>query len=407
MKREQEGTYTLWEKIKAMGPGILIVGSFIGPGTVTSATKAGAAYGYDLLWTVVFSVIAVIVLQGMCARLGIVTRTGLAESLVEYLKDRPVFKNFMVFLVSISIITGGVAYMGGDLTGTAIGISTITGIPSRTIAGIWGVCIMILINIGDAIKSLETLLSICVGIMSIVFVATMLIVKPDVVGMFVGAVPTVPSGSLMTCVALIGTTVVPYNMFIHATSARKTWTIKELPIARFDTTVSMIIGGIITLAIMVTAGTVMKGMDVKSAADMAIQLRPLLGDFSVPFLSLGLIAAGVSSAVITPLGVSYVLAGLFGWKMEKSDKRFFWTNILVLVFGIIVATTGIQPLTIIMVAQAVNGVFLPVIVFTTVYLTSRKEIMGEYTNSMLSNILGGAIFIISLVIGVSSLLELL
>ena len=407
MKREQEGTYTLWEKIKAMGPGILIVGSFIGPGTVTSATKAGAAYGYDLLWTVVFSVIAVIVLQGMCARLGIVTRTGLAESLVEYLKDRPVFKNFMVFLVSISIITGGVAYMGGDLTGTAIGISTITGIPSRTIAGIWGVCIMILINIGDAIKSLETLLSICVGIMSIVFVATMLIVKPDVVGMFVGAVPTVPSGSLMTCVALIGTTVVPYNMFIHATSARKTWTIKELPIARFDTTVSMIIGGIITLAIMVTAGTVMKGMDVKSAADMAIQLRPLLGDFSVPFLSLGLIAAGVSSAVITPLGVSYVLAGLFGWKMEKSDKLFFWTIILVLVFGIIVATTGIQPLTIIMVAQAVNGVFLPVIVFTTVYLTSRKEIMGEYTNSMLSNILGGAIFIISLVIGVSSLLELL
>ena len=407
MKREQEGTYTLWEKIKAMGPGILIVGSFIGPGTVTSATKAGAAYGYDLLWTVVFSVIAVIVLQGMCARLGIVTRTGLAESLVEYLKDRPVFENFMVFLVSISIITGGVAYMGGDLTGTAIGISTITGIPSRTIAGIWGVCIMILINIGDAIKSLETLLSICVGIMSIVFVATMLIVKPDVVGMFVGAVPTVPSGSLMTCVALIGTTVVPYNMFIHATSARKTWTIKELPIARFDTTVSMIIGGIITLAIMVTAGTVMKGMDVKSAADMAIQLRPLLGDFSVPFLSLGLIAAGVSSAVITPLGVSYVLAGLFGWKMEKSDKLFFWTIILVLVFGIIVATTGIQPLTIIMVAQAVNGVFLPVIVFTTVYLTSRKEIMGEYTNSMLSNILGGAIFIISLVIGVSSLLELL
>ncbi len=80
---------------------------------------------------------------------------------------------------------------------------------------------------------------------------------------------------------------------------------------------------------------------------------------------------------------------------------------MVLVFGIIVATTGIQPLTIIMVAQAVNGVFLPVIVFTTVYLTSRKEIMGEYTNSMLSNILGGAIFIISLVIGVSSLLELL
>lgn len=407
MEKQVEKQYTLWEKIKAMGPGILIVGSFIGPGTVTSATKAGAAYGYDLLWTVIFSVIAVVVLQGMCARLGIVTRTGLAESLVDYLKDRPMFKNVMVALVSISIITGGVAYMGGDLTGTAIGISTITGIPSRTIAGIWGVCIMVLINIGDAIKSLETLLSICVAIMSVVFVATMVIVKPDISALFLGSIPSIPPNSLMTCVALIGTTVVPYNMFIHATSARKTWTIEQMPIARFDTTVSMIIGGIITGAIMITAGAVMKGMEVKSAADMAVQLRPLLGDFSIPFLSLGLIAAGVSSAVITPLGVSYVLAGLFGWKMDKSDKRFFWTNILVLVFGIIVATTGIQPLTIIMVAQAVNGVFLPVIVFTAVYLTSRKEVMGAYTNSMLENVLGIAIFVISLVIGMSSLLELI
>lgn len=406
MEKVTPNKYTLMEKIKAMGPGILIVGSFIGPGTVTSATKAGAGYGYALLWTIVFSVIAVMVVQEMSARLGIVTRLGLAEVLVEHFKDRPILKFLMTALVSSAIILGGVAYMGGDLTGTAIGLSTITGISSRIIAPIWGICILVLINIGDAIKSLETLLSICVAVMSIVFVATMIIVQPDLTALFMGVIPTVPQDSIMTCVALIGTTVVPYNMFIHATSARKTWTLEQLPIAEFDTKVSMIIGGVITGAIMITAGTVMHGMQVTSAADMAIQLQPLLGSFSIPFLSMGLIAAGVSSAVITPLGVSYVLAGLFGWKMDKSDKRFFWTNVLVLAFGIVVAATGFNPLTIIMAAQAVNGVFLPIIVFTVVYLTAQKSVMGAYTNNMLQNVLGIAIFLVSLVIGVSSILEL-
>ena len=179
-----------------------------------------------------------------------------------------------------------------------------------------------------------------------------------------------------------------------------------LPLSRFDVTASMIIGGVITGAVMITAGTVMLGMDVKSAADMAVQLQPLLGSFSVPFLSLGLIAAGVSSAVITPLGVSYVLAGLFGWKMDKSDKRFFWTNILVVIFGIFVAATGFNPLAIIMMAQAVNGIFLPIIVIALVYITSRKRVLGQYANTPLQIVLGACVGIISLVIGVSSVLSL-
>lgn len=399
--------YTLKEKLKAIGPGILIVGSFIGPGTITSATKAGAAYGYNLVWTVIFSVIAVIVLQEMAARLGIVTQNGLAEELVKELSDRPVLKWAMVGLVASAITLGGVAYMGGDLTGTAIGISTLTGIPSNIIAPIWGVCVLVLINMGDAIKSLEKLLSICVSIMAIVYVVTMIFVGPDLGQLFRGAIPNVPSGSIMTCVALIGTTVVPYNMFIHAISAHKTWKSPEqLPLSKFDIKFSMIVGGIITGAVVISAGTVMRGMNVNSAADMAIQLQPLLGSFAKPFLSMGLIAAGVSSAVITPLGVSYVLAGLFGWEMNKKDKCFFWTNTLVLVFGIFVAATGFNPLAIIMMAQAVNGIFLPIIVFTLVYITSRKRVLGGHRNTLLQNIIGICVLGITLVIGISSVLSL-
>lgn len=395
---EKNKTYTLKDKCKALGPGILVVGSFIGPGTITSATRAGATYGYALLWTVIFSVIAVIVMQEMAARLGIVTQNGLAEELVKELSDRPPLKWAMIILVASAIVLGGVAYMGGDLTGTAIGISSLTGIPSNIVAPIWGIGVLILINIGDAVKTLEKLLSVCVSVMAIVFVVTMIIVKPDLGELLMGAVPNVPQNAIMTCVAMIGTTVVPYNMFIHATSARKTWhNPEELPLARFDVTISMIIGGIITGAVMITAGTVMRGMTVSSAADMAVQLEPLLGSFSKPFLSIGLISAGVSSAVVTPLGVSYVLAGLFKWKMDKTDKRFFATNIIVVVIGIIVSATGYNPISIIMMAQAVNGIFLPIIVIALVFITSRTRVLGQYKNSLLRNLLGGCVAIISLV----------
>ena len=404
---EKNKTYTLKDKCKALGPGILVVGSFIGPGTITSATRAGATYGYSLLWTVIFSVIAVIVMQEMAARLGIVTQNGLAEELVKELSDRPPLKWAMIILVASAIVLGGVAYMGGDLTGTAIGISSLTGIPSNIVAPIWGIGVLILINIGDAVKTLEKLLSVCVSVMAIVFVVTMIIVKPDLGELLMGAVPNVPQNAIMTCVAMIGTTVVPYNMFIHATSARKTWhNPEELPLARFDVTISMIIGGIITGAVMITAGTVMRGMTVSSAADMAVQLEPLLGSFSKPFLSIGLISAGVSSAVVTPLGVSYVLAGLFKWKMDKTDKRFFATNIIVVVIGIIVSATGYNPISIIMMAQAVNGIFLPIIVIALVFITSRTRVLGQYKNSLLRNLLGGCVAIISLVIGISSVMSL-
>lgn len=398
--------YTLKDKMRAIGPGILVVGSFIGPGTITSATKAGAGYGYSLLWTVIFSTITVIILQGMAARLGIVKQNGFAEELVKELNDRPLAKWAMITLVAGAIILGGVAYMGGDLTGTAIGLSTMTGIPSNIIAPIWGIMIMFLVNQGNAIKTLEKLLTVCVSVMALVFIITMIIVKPDLGALFQGAVPMVPDGSLLYCIALIGTTVVPYNLFIHATSASKTWkSPDELPLSNFDITVSMTIGGLITGAVLITSAATLQGFDVKSAADMAIQLEPLLGSLAKPFLSLGLVAAGISSAVITPLGVSIVLAGLFGWKMDRSDKRFFWTNNLVLIFGIIVAATGFNPLTIILMAQAINGAFLPIIVIALVYITSRKRVLGEYRNGPITIALGAAISVITLVIGISSLIS--
>lgn len=407
-KKATERTFTLREKLGALGPGFLIVGSFIGPGTVTSSTKAGAEYGLTLFWCIIFSVIAVIVMQGMAARLGIVTQMGLAENLVKDFEDRPALRNLLCGLVAVAITIGGFAYMSGDLTGTAIGISALTGISTRIIAPVWGLCILLLLSFaGDAVKYLEKLLGICVVIMAIVFVVTMVCVKPDMGALLAGSIPSVPKGGLMTCLSLIGTTVVPYNFFLHAASAKRTWhSTDELPLCRFGTNVPMIIGGIVTGAIMITAATVMYGMPVRNAMDMAIQLEPTLGDYARPFMAIGLVAAGVSSAVCTPMGVSYVLAGLFGWKTNRSDKRYTITNFLILVTGIVIAGYGFNPVALIMAAQGVNGIVLPVVVGVTIYLTSRRKVMGEFANGTLNTLLGTAIFVISLILGISSVISL-
>ena len=396
--------FTFKEKLKALGPGFLIVGSFIGPGTVTSSTRAGAEYGYALFWCVIFSVIAVIVMQGMAARLGIITQKGLAENLVIDFQERPVLRNILVGLVAVAITIGGFAYMSGDLTGTAIGISALTGIPTNIVAPSWGVCIMILLYFcGDAVKYLEKLLGICVIIMAIVFLVTMVVVKPDLAALLSGSFPSIPEGGLMTCLALIGTTVVPYNMFLHAASAKRTWhSSEEVPLCRFGTNVPMIIGGLVTGAIMITSAAVMYGMPVRNALDMAVQLRPTLGSMAEPFMAAGLIAAGVSSAVCSPIGVSYVLAELFGWKTTGGDKRYTACNAAVLITGIVIAAMGFNPIALIMTAQAVNGIVLPVVVGVTIYLTSRTRIMGDYANSKLENVLGILIFLVSLILGLSS-----
>lgn len=401
--------YTIKEKIKAMGPGILVVGSFMGPGSITSATRAGASYGYALLWTVVFSIIAVIVSQEMAARFGIVTKCGLADGVVKYYQDKPFLRKFLMVLIAVCITLGGMAYMGGDLTGTAMGVAAITGIPANVIAAVWGCCILIIINISsDTIKSLEKLLACTVTVMAVIFTLTMIITKPSPAEILSGFLPSIPEGSALTCVALIGTTVIPYNMFIHATSAKRNWNDpRQMPLARFDTIVTMILGGIITAAIMISAGTVIRGLDVTSAADMAGSLEPLLGKFAKPFLCIGMIAAGVSASTVTPLGVSTVLCGLFGWEMNKKDKRYFWTNIIVVLTGIIVAGTGFNPVSIIMTAQALNGIFLPVVVFLLVFLTSSGKIMGKFKNTPFQTALGMLVGIITLVVGITSIQSLI
>lgn len=403
-KQTTKKKYTLKEKIMVIGPGAMITASFIGPGTVTTCTRTGASYGYALLWTVIFSIIATMVLQEMSARLGVVSRLGLGEAIAKQFKN-PALRTFSIALVGISITLGCAAYISGDLSGSAMGISTITGINSQIIGPIIG-CIVLFIVYKGSFKILERLLTSLVVVMAVVFVTTMFVAKPDLGEVARGFIPSVPAGGMMMVISLIGTTIVPYNFFIHSSSAKENWPSPDmLELSKWDTIVSIGVGGLITASILITSGTLMRGITVTSAADLSIQLEPLLGSWAKIFLSVGLFAAGLSSAIATPLGASYTLAGLLGWEYGHHDKRFRNVNIAIVIIGIIVSGTGFYPLTIILMAQALNGIILPIVVIYLVIVTCNKKLLREHTNGPIAIILGIAIGIITIILGGSALIS--
>lgn len=397
--------YTWKDKIKAIGPGAVITASFIGPGTVASCTRAGADFGYALLWTVLFSTIATIVLQEMSARLGIVTQNGLGEAIANTFENSKL-KKISVWLVGISIVSDCTAYITGDLAGTALGLSTLIEVKTNILAPIIGVVVLGLVYKGS-FKMLERLLTILVALMAIIFVTTMIITKPNLSEIFSGTfIPTIPEGSIFMVIAIIGTTIVPYNFFIHTASAKNTWkNPDELELSKWDIYFSISTGGLITAAILITSAVMMRGVMVKTAADLAIQLEPLLGKYAKYCLSLGIFAAGLSSAIATPLGASYTLAGLFGWKYDNSDNRFKITNIMIVLMGILGSGTGFNPISLILFSQFLNGIILPVVVIYLVYSTSQKKLLGEYRNNKIQSTIGWIVAVISLILGGSSLIS--
>lgn len=396
--------YTIKEKLKAIGPGAMITASFIGPGTVTTCTRTGASYGHALLWAVIFSTVATMVLQEMSARLGIVAQQGLGEAIASYFK-KPALRKFSIILVGSSITLGCAAYISGDLSGSAMGIATILNTDSQFIGPIIG-CIVLLLVYKGSYKMLEKLLTALVVIMALVFVTTMFIAKPDLGELLKGGIPQIPKGSMMMVISLIGTTIVPYNFFIHSSSAKENWnSVDKLELSKWDTYISIGVGGLITASILITSATLMRGMTVTSAADLSIQLEPLLGSWSKVFLSVGLFAAGLSSAIATPLGASYTLAGLLGWKYGNDDIRFRRVNTVIVLIGIFVSGTGFNPLSVILVAQALNGIILPIIVIFLVAITCSKKVLGNYTNGIVNKTIGIAISLITLVLGFSGLVS--
>ncbi|MEL6725164.1 MAG: Nramp family divalent metal transporter, partial [Pseudomonadota bacterium] len=229
-----------------LGPGVLVAAAFIGPGTVTACTLAGANFGFALIWALVFATVSTIILQDMAARLGVGARLGLGEALIESARG-PLSKWLIGGLVFAALVIGNCAYEGGNIAGGALGLDAVLAEASPgqnwlvlTIALFAGAAILL-----GRYETLERILIGLVLIMSLAFVLSALVTRPDLGALLSGLIPQIPEAGLLTAIALIGTTIVPYNLFLHAAVARKKWLeATQLRAARRDSAFSIGLGGL-------------------------------------------------------------------------------------------------------------------------------------------------------------------
>lgn len=397
----------------SIGPGALVAAAFIGPGTVTACTLAGVNFDHNLIWALVFATFATIILQSMAAKLGVVGRMGLGEAVLAGAGNNVAARWASIVLILGALAIGNGAYEGGNLGGGALGLEAIAGEDFLSRRG-WLLILAVIAGgllIYGKYKLLERVMIGLVCLMALVFLAAFVMVQPDLGKLAAGLVPNVPSGGLLTAIALIGTTIVPYNLFLHAATARDRWaSADKLDEAVTDTRISVGLGGLVSILILSTAAAALfgKGIEINSAGDMALAIEPVAGEWSRYLIGLGLFAAGLTSSITAPMATAYAVSELVP-PSERISKAMLQRIIalVVLAVGLAIALSGTRLVEVIFIAQMANGLLLPIIAGFLLLAMNRRSILGDAVNTPVQNALGGLVTLISLGLGARLVLRAL
>jgi len=394
---------------KNLGPGPVIAAAFIGPGTVTVCTLAGVNFGYSLLWALVLSITATLSLQEISGRIGISTGQDLSQ-LLRNRKSSLFFKYTSMLLVLLAIVLGNAAYESGNITGANLGLEIFWQAPIYKLGVLniqtgnllIGALALFLLYFGNY-KSLEKLLVALVILMSIAFTITAFLTKPDWAKVLGGFIPSWNTKEFLTIVSLIGTTVVPYNLFLYASLANKQWKKSDgISWMRKDIGISVILGGIVSMAILMV-GAANTSSEVSNAIDVSKGLEPYFGSIAKYLMGIGFLAAGLTSSLTAPLAAGLVVCGIAGWSQELKSSSMRRSMSFVLILGLIFASFGIKPIQLITLSQLANGILLPLISGWIIWIGTQKSIMGDLKSSLRANIFYIVIWLITLVLGLKSI----
>lgn len=360
------------------GPALLVTAAFIGPGTVITASKAGTEFGCELLWTVLLASVGAILLQSLAARLGIETGGGLSEAIRSALEESAWLMPILA-LILLAIGFGNAAYQTGNLTGAVVGLTAWLGGSPQLWVMLLATVVIFLIGVGKDMILQRTLISL-VALLSFAFLITAAMGLPSTERIVSGLlVPRISTASLSLVVALIGTTIVPYNLFLHSSRAAITWAQEPrataLRSARRDTVFSISLGGLVTASILLTACSAFhdRGLQWESPGEIAGQLRPTLGTLSGFTFAIGLFAAGLTSAITAPLATAYAICGCMGWSTKTDSRSFRAIAIGVVLIG---ATAAVlfdgSPASTIVAAQITNGLLLPIVAVMMLVVVRRQ-----------------------------------
>lgn len=352
-----------------------MVAAFVGPGTVTACARAGVQFGYSLGWVLIFATVAAFILQSFTAATGILARRGLGEAL-QSSELSPWFRSVSKVLVVVGLWFGCAAFEMGNLKGAAVGIGGVLGQETAN----WMVLVLAVVAavlLMQKTRVVVQLLSLLVCAMGGLFVLTLFFARVDWGAAVRGfLVPSIPIDGLETVVALIGTTVVTYNLFLHASASHDWWQTEPDPKHAWrrellGMAIFIPLGGLVSVAILLCGAAVGGDAGKFAVGELPSLLEPIGGKVARYMFGLGILAAGLTSAVTAPLAAAAGISELFGW--EKGSGRFRVVWLSVLLTGVVCAMLGTSPLQVIIAAQVANGILLPLIAGFMLYLAVRQK----------------------------------
>ena len=370
---------------KYIGPGLLVTVGFIDPGNWASNFAAGSEFGYALLWVVTLSTIMLIILQHNVAHLGIVTGLCLSEAATQFCPkwvSRPVLATAVLASISTSL---------AEILGGAIALEMLFGIPI-----VWGSVLttlfVVIMLFSNSYKRIERIIIAFVSIIGLSFLYELFLVDIDwPLAARSWVVPSIPEGSMLIIMSVLGAVVMPHNLFLHSEVIQSheynkqddASVQKRLKYEFYDTLLSMLIGWAINSAMILLAAATFfqKGTPVEELQQAQSLLTPLLGDAAAIVFALALMMAGISSTVTSGMAAGSIFAGIFGESYHIKDIHSRLGILLSLGIALLIIFFIDNPFYGLIISQMMLSIQLPFTVFLQVSLTSSEKVMGKYANS--------------------------
>lgn len=373
-----------------IGPGLLVTVGFIDPGNWASNFAAGSEFGYMLLWVVTLSTIMLIVLQHNVAHLGIVTGLCLSEAATRYVApwiSRPVLASAVLASMATSL---------AEILGGAIALQMLFGI-SIKVGAVLTTLFVIVMLFTNSYKRIEKAIIAFVSVIGLSFIYEIFLIDVDwQEAARYSVVPSLPEGSMIIVMSVLGAVVMPHNLFLHSevVQSREFHKKDDSSIRRalkyefFDTLFSMLVGWAINSAMILLAASAFYtiGAHVSELSEAQAMLKPLLGENAAVVFALALLMAGLSSTVTSGMAAGSIFSGIFGESYNIKDSHSIVGVLLSLLSALAIIFCISDPFQGLLVSQMALSIQLPFTVFMQIYLTSSKRVMGQYANKRFGKI---------------------
>lgn len=369
---------------RSLGPGLIVAVGFVDPGNWASNVAAGSEYGYQLLWVVTLSTIMLIILQHNAAHLGIVSGKCLSEASTAYMDRR--LKNFILTTAMLAAVSTGLA----ELLGGAIALEMLFGLPLRAGAFLM-LCLTLYLQFSHSYARVEKIIVFFVSVIGIAFMAEAGLVPVDWGAASRGWVtPSIPEGAMPVIMSVLGSVIMPHNLFLHSEVVQSQQfhlkgpvTIeKKLKTEYIDTIFSMGVGWAINSAIIFVAASAFfaNGIAVDDLSQAGVLLTPLIGPLSADIFGIALLFAGIAASLTSSMAGGCIFAGMLGEPYDSADRHTRLGSLLTMIPAFLIILFISSPFEGLIWSQTFLSIQLPFTVFTLLYLTSSRKVMGRYAN---------------------------